>query len=243
MPGIDTPFLGCLAAIRAPDAVWHGRYLPKFRKNERKYSEDSERKFVGNAENFLPDFTARRTWRQPCSWRCVLTYTYAICTLTCPCAMYVPRAGRVCERIMNEGPSRGKPSLCSLNAWNSRLKLASYRSVARKNYWYENVRAKGTLVECGGEGGSSSAGREIYVLVRSRWPGWLAPRRRERWATLFWNVPTLFQFYVATLTGCTLEKKEEKEYAYRTLFLHWHYRVCQIFVTDLQGCRIEICAA
>jgi len=61
MPGIDTPFLGCLAAIRAPDAVWHGRYLPKFRKNERKYSEDSERKFVGNAENFLPDFTARRT--------------------------------------------------------------------------------------------------------------------------------------------------------------------------------------
>ena len=53
-------------------------------------------------------------------------------------------------------------------------------------------------------GGSSSAGREIYVLVRSRWPGWLAPSRREGRATLFWNVPTLFQFYVATLTGCTL---------------------------------------
>jgi len=72
--------------------------------------------------------------------------------------MYVPRAGRVCERIMNEGPSRGKPSLCSLNAWNPRLKLASYRSVARKNYWYENVRAKGTLVECGGGGGGGGAG-------------------------------------------------------------------------------------
>jgi hypothetical protein len=59
-----------------------------------------------------------------------------------------------------------------------------------------------------GDGGSSSAGREIYVLVRSRWPGWLARRRRERMATLFWNVPTLFQLHVATLTGCTLTKKK-----------------------------------
>jgi hypothetical protein len=58
MPGMDMPFFGCSAA---PDAVWHGRNLPKFRKNEQKYSEDRERTFFGNAENFLPDFAARRT--------------------------------------------------------------------------------------------------------------------------------------------------------------------------------------